>query len=141
MSIKETIHQVTGLSPKVQDEIWLQVKANQKVLDSCSFHEFSICLDRHTKQPIGNPTPAQRFGAKWRCSRCGGDVDGHAKMWYERGQSDAREGMISRQELRPTIELLHRVDDYLAGARSRLSRLDVTDEITRLETLQPKEQP
>lgn len=89
MDVKKEIEKVTGLPPTVQDEIFIQVKANMAKLDSCPGpHSFSICLNRRTKEPISNPTPQQLFGARWRCSKCGGDVDYHDKMWYSKGLMD-----------------------------------------------------
>lgn len=89
MNIKEEITKVTGLSPAVQDEILVRVKDNIAKLDSCSGpHNFNICLDRRTREPVENPTPQQMFGARWRCSKCGGDVETTNKKWYERGLVD-----------------------------------------------------
>lgn len=91
MNAKEQIAKATGLSPAVQDEIWAEIKANTAKLASChSPHDFSICLDRATKQPVDSPTPAQLFGARWRCSKCAGAVDHHAKMWYSLGLLHAK---------------------------------------------------
>lgn len=99
MNARDVIAKVTSLSPKVQDDIWEQVKANQTKLDGCvSPHDFSICLDRTTKTAVDNPTPQQRFGARWRCSKCGGDVDHHAKMWYALGLKHAGEQSTKRDE-------------------------------------------
>jgi hypothetical protein len=86
---REKIEEVTGISVKVQDEIFEQVKVNHAKLNSCVAHDFSICIVRRTKETVTNPTPEQRFGAKWRCSRCGGEVDCHAKHWYELGMKHA----------------------------------------------------
>ena len=84
--LKDTITQVTGLSPKVQDEIFEQVKANRAKLDACAGpHAFLLCIPRGSCCPVATPTPQQRFGAKWRCTKCGGDVDGVYKIWYELG--------------------------------------------------------
>lgn len=67
------------------------IQLNHKKLDSCSKpHEFLICLDRRTRQPLENPTPQQQFGARWRCSKCGGDVDSVVRLWYNRGLKDAK---------------------------------------------------
>ena len=83
---QDKIAELTGISPKVQDEIWAEVMANKNKLEGCAGpHDFSICLDRHTKQPIDNPTNIQLFGAYWRCSKCGGQVDAINKSWYNKG--------------------------------------------------------
>lgn len=90
MSIYDKITQVTGLSKAVQDEVWQEVKINNERLNGCPGpHDFSVCLDRHTKQPVDNPTPAQKFGAYWRCTRCHGRVSGTDKSWYEKGLKHA----------------------------------------------------
>jgi hypothetical protein len=71
------------------DTMLAEIKANNMKLDTCPRHDFSIVLDRHTKQPIESATPAQRFGAKFQCARCAGIVDGIARIWYERGLKHA----------------------------------------------------
>ncbi len=91
MSVKETLSKITGVKPAEIDSIVAEVKKNSALLKTCARHDFSIVLDRRTKQPIENPTPAQRFGARFKCNRCGGIVDGIARIWYERGLSDAAE--------------------------------------------------
>lgn len=85
MNMQSKIEELTGIKKVEQDAIWLEVKTNSKRLEGCQRHDFSICLERYTKKPIENPTPAQRFGAKWRCSKCAGEIDGINKIWYERG--------------------------------------------------------
>ncbi len=85
----KTIERVTGISEADQVEILEQVKANLKTLASCPFHDFSIPIDRHSKQPTEKPI----FACKWRCSKCGGEVDGSAKNWFERGVKAAQEAM------------------------------------------------
>lgn len=90
--MNKTIQQVgemVGIPSKETDKILVVIKANTALLDSCSRpHDFSVCLDRYTAQPIKDPTPAQRFGAKWGCSKCGGYVNGIDKSWYNRGLAD-----------------------------------------------------
>lgn len=86
MNFHEKITELTGLSKSIQDEVLVEVKANQKRLNECvGPHDFSICIDRHSKKPIENPTPAQLFGAKWECSKCHGRVDSIHKIWYQKG--------------------------------------------------------
>ena len=87
MNIQEKITELTGLSKLIQDEVLIEVKANQKRLNECAGpHDFSICIDRLTKQPIrGEPTPAQLFGTKWECSKCHGRIDSINKNWYQKG--------------------------------------------------------
>ena len=114
MTTQTEIARVTGLSPKVQDEILEQVKANRAKLESCSGpHDFSVCLDRRTKQPIQNPTPEQHFGARWRCSKCGGNVDVGDKMWYSLGLNHVK-------ELQEENEILKKQNASLGGAILRV---------------------
>jgi hypothetical protein len=70
----DTLSRATGLSKGTMEEIWLQVKANHKKLESCSGHDFSL-PERKTRQLV----------MTWRCSRCGGIVESSAKRWYELG--------------------------------------------------------
>jgi hypothetical protein len=87
MSMVKQIEEITGVKPGTLDVIFQEVKANSKKLDGCiGPHDFTICLDRRTKEPIvGVPTPAQRFGAWWRCSKCEGQVENLHKIWYLKG--------------------------------------------------------
>jgi hypothetical protein len=91
MSALDTISHVTGIGRPAMDAILAEVKENQRILSACQFpHDFSICIDRHSKVPIENPTPAQRFGAKWKCSKCGGIVDSMHKIHYNEGLEHGR---------------------------------------------------
>jgi len=93
--MNKTIHQVgemVGIPSRETDQILVQVRDNTAKLEGCSGpHDFSIALDRHTKQPIPipNPTPAQTLGCKWQCSKCGGYVDAIDKSWHNRGLASA----------------------------------------------------
>jgi len=93
--MNKTIHQVgemVGITSRETDQILVQVRDNTAKLEGCSGpHDFSIALDRHTKQPIPipNPTPAQTLGCKWQCSKCGGYVDAIDKSWHNRGLASA----------------------------------------------------
>jgi len=83
--------EMVGIPRKDTDSILVAIRSNQKLLEECTKpHDFSVCLDRHTKQPIKDPTPAQHFGAKWGCSKCGGYVDSIDKSWYNKGLQDAK---------------------------------------------------
>lgn len=53
------------------------VRANQRLLESCPRHDFSQSLDR----------PGDRLRLRWRCACCTGVVDASAKAWYERGRA------------------------------------------------------
>lgn len=89
MNTIETLTQITGIKRAAMDAIFQEVKANQKRLRECVRpHEFSICLDRHTKAKIPHPTDQQKFGAKWKCAKCGGIVDGLTKRTYDEGVND-----------------------------------------------------
>lgn len=63
------------------DAIIAEVKANRALLESCSGHDFSIAIDRITKVPL---TEVKTF-CDWKCSKCGGHVDGMMKIWYNKG--------------------------------------------------------
>jgi hypothetical protein len=91
--MNKTIQQVgemVGIPAKETDQILVQVRANTAKLEGCEGpHDFSIALDRYTKEPIANPTPQQHFGCKWQCFKCGGYVDAINKSWYNRGLNHA----------------------------------------------------
>lgn len=90
MTTLENLERITRIKRQEMDSIFQEVKANSKALDECrSPHDFSICIDRRTKEEVSNPTPHQRFGAKWKCSKCGGTVDSTTRIWYEKGISHA----------------------------------------------------
>lgn len=65
------------------DKIIAEVKAKRLLLDACAGHDFSIPVNRINKVKIepGMPT---NF-CDWRCAKCGGWVDGIARVWYNRG--------------------------------------------------------
>ena len=84
---------LTNESQNRKDELkqlFEEVKANSATLEKCDLHDFSIVLDRSTKEPIQNPTPQQKFGARFKCTRCGGVVDGITRIWYDRGLAHGR---------------------------------------------------
>jgi hypothetical protein len=99
MIMNKTIQQVgemVGIPAKETDQILVQVRANTAKLEGCEGpHDFSIALDRYTKQPIENPTPQQHFGCKWKCSKCGGYVDAINKSWYNRALKDGRRAAMA----------------------------------------------
>lgn len=70
----DRIGAAVGLSGQAMREIAEQVKANHARLRACARHDFS---------PIDAAGP--RIGAKYRCARCGGEVDAHAFLWYSDG--------------------------------------------------------
>jgi len=55
-------------------EILDQVVANQKTLTACSGpHEF---------EPVSKD---KKFSRRYRCKKCGGEVESLHKYWYEQG--------------------------------------------------------
>ena len=62
--------------------LWEQVKENHRVLDSCDMHSFEL---------IG-PEEQSPFGRRYRCARCGGEVDSHACYWYNLGFQHGKAG-------------------------------------------------
>jgi len=58
------------------ERIMAEVRENIRKLDSCKLHDFSI--DLTPGRPIS-------MGMKWKCSKCGGEVDCTKKKWYELG--------------------------------------------------------
>jgi hypothetical protein len=56
------------------DMIWDKVQENNKKLESCKEHNFSIDL-----------TPVRKFGKRYACEHCGGEIDSINKSWYEKG--------------------------------------------------------
>lgn len=58
-------------------EILAQVRANMAKLDGCS--------GPHDFQPITE----QKFFCRYRCTKCQGEVDSHAKIWYAKGLKHA----------------------------------------------------
>lgn len=56
-------------------------RANSKKLDDCAGpHDLSVDLSG----------PAVILGKRWGCAKCGGEVDGIRKLWYERGLAHGR---------------------------------------------------
>lgn len=62
-------------------ELWACVKQNAEQLQKCAApqHDFSQCL-----------SAADALNKKWRCIHCLGEVDHHAKRWYELGLAAAK---------------------------------------------------
>ena len=91
MSKPKSIHDVAemvGIPRSDSEQILKEVRTNIATLDACARHNFSVPVDRHTKQPIPNAT----FACKWKCSKCGGVVDGSARNWYNLGLEHAQKG-------------------------------------------------
>jgi hypothetical protein len=67
-------------APGEAQRILADVRANLKRLDSCE--------GPHRFDPIPEDV-GKVFGIRYRCTLCGGEVDNHAKHWYERGLKHA----------------------------------------------------
>jgi hypothetical protein len=66
------------------------LKVNQSLLDGClGPHVFSICVDKVERTVVKAPEKFQLLDAYWRCEKCGGDISGDAKTWYNKGLEDA----------------------------------------------------
>lgn len=61
------------MSPLELKRIWERYKANSNKLEDCSAHDF-----------VRNGATSDR----WTCSKCGGEVDAHARLWYVQGLRD-----------------------------------------------------
>jgi hypothetical protein len=62
-------------SPELR-EIALQVQANSKKLNACGYHEFVEAPGQEAK----------KFGKRYVCTECGGEVDCHAYYWHQDGR-------------------------------------------------------
>lgn len=63
-----------------------EVRKNQAKLEACDGHEFSVPLNRLTKERLEAPS----LFCDWECVHCGGVVDGPSKRWYDRGLAHGR---------------------------------------------------
>lgn len=75
----EVVSKISGISSEEANAIWQQVKENQRKLEACPRHDFSIDLK-----------PDQSYGKRFCCSKCGGEVDHITKVWYETGVKHGR---------------------------------------------------
>ena len=67
------------------DQIIAEVRANTRRLGACPLpHDFS-----------DDATPDKPLFKRWRCSKCGGTVDSHAKYWYNNGLKDSKTAAIT----------------------------------------------
>lgn len=58
--------------------IWEKVKANLATLKACTGpHDFQAL-------------PGEKLFPRYRCSKCGGEADGHAVHWYAAGLAHGR---------------------------------------------------
>jgi hypothetical protein len=64
-------------------KIMREIYENRDKLRDCNKpHDFSIDLN-----------PERKLGKRWKCSKCGGEIDAIGKMWYERGLEDGKIGL------------------------------------------------
>jgi hypothetical protein len=73
-SALDVLGDLSGLSKPALNEILEQVRANQALLNACARHEFEQVL------------PVVPLRQKYRCKRCGGEVDHHAWYWHQQGR-------------------------------------------------------
>jgi hypothetical protein len=79
MNAAKVLGKVTGLGEGEVKGIWKEVKANHKLLDECEGpHDFAE-IEKE-----------RRFPMQFRCSKCGGTVDGTAYSWYQHGLEHGR---------------------------------------------------
>jgi hypothetical protein len=72
----EVLSKVSGLSKETMKEIFAEVQANHKRLDSCiGPHEFNPIEDDNSNS----------LTKKYLCTRCEGIVDFIAFSWYTKG--------------------------------------------------------
>lgn len=71
------------MTPEEGKKLWAEAQANGRLLDACPGpHDF---VDLTPEKPVGK---------HWRCQRCGGEVDGGAKRWYEAGLRHGRQAPV-----------------------------------------------
>lgn len=73
----DKLSEVSGIPQSEVKQIWEQVQANHRTLEAC--------VRPHDFQPLGERPLFDRF----KCSRCGGEVDGINARWYTDGLRDA----------------------------------------------------
>lgn len=66
--------ELSGISREEVLAISERVKANSAVLNGCAYHEF---------EPVPPLAPIRQ---RYRCRRCGGEVDALAYYWHELGR-------------------------------------------------------
>jgi hypothetical protein len=75
----KALSDASGLSRESIHEIWEQVKLNHARLKGCAGpHDFT-------------PTTL-KFGSKYTCGKCGGEVNASDRSWYETGLDHGRRG-------------------------------------------------
>jgi hypothetical protein len=79
-TLGQGLHEMSGIRESALKEIWEKVKANHALLDGCERpHQFE------ERSRPGSPD-----GHKYRCERCGGEIDSIAASWYIQGLEDGR---------------------------------------------------
>lgn len=76
----EILGAVSGLGKVEVKKIWEQVKANLKRLDEC--------VGPHDFQRLALET---KLMFRFRCTKCGGEIEGDNRSWYERGLKHGRQ--------------------------------------------------
>lgn len=72
------ISDLTGMPRDRLQKLAEVVKANHAALSSCAYHEFDPMA------PVWPPSLSMK--QKYRCRRCGGEIDSHAHYWHEQGR-------------------------------------------------------
>jgi len=70
----DVLAKLSGIPENEVSVIYKNVMDNQKKLESCKRHDFSIDTVPHTT-----------INKTWKCTQCEGKVNSSAKMWYELG--------------------------------------------------------
>lgn len=70
----DVLAKLFGIPENEVSVIYKNVMDNQKKLESCKRHDFSIDTVPHTT-----------INKTWKCTQCEGNVNSSAKMWYELG--------------------------------------------------------
>jgi hypothetical protein len=76
----EELLEFARVDKETAQQIWRDVKANQKKLDGCK--------GPHDFQPL--PIEGQALIRDYRCLKCGGKLDAIHKSWYDEGLKHGR---------------------------------------------------
>jgi hypothetical protein len=74
---RKILSRVSGLGENEIDKIWEEVKANSKRIDEC-------------KGPHDFEKEGEGIGAKYRCKKCKGRINGVSYFWYTKGLEHGR---------------------------------------------------
>ena len=86
VTAKDLLFKMVGGEDKAR-EIWEEVKENNRKLNSCPLHDFSIDLK-----------PDRKLGKDWQCTQCGGNISSIDKSWYEKGLEHQRNKGITEDD-------------------------------------------